>query len=144
MRNSTVLSPQSNANTVETTVLAVLPQVGAAGLISPLVEVEPVVLDGILIHAIRCDYYSLIPECRLGAGARLLLGLDGKRAIIRDILCGSTEICLPEVCPSCGKPLHWFGHSLRCSDPAACPDTVKYHQPDAASFSLMGKEGCHA
>jgi DNA ligase (NAD+) len=119
-----------------TTVIRIIDSLGRTGVVSPVVEIEPVVLGGVTVSKVTGHNFKLMEDrlFGLGIGATVLISRRGDVIPhIESVMeASSTPYAHPALCPSCESELEWSGAHLLCSaDPSECSGTslgllVKY------------------
>lgn len=106
----------------ETELLGVRFSVGRSGQISATLCVMPVNIDGRCVSSVSLNGLKNFKVIGLHEGDALRLKLGGDCIpYLSDIDTskrkeGVKPVCLPDRCPDCGKPLHWEGERLVCSN----------------------------
>lgn len=112
-----------------TTVVAVIEQLGRTGIVTPVCEVEPIVLIGAKVRRATLHNIELAGTkfSGIGPGAKVLVSRRGDVIPhIEALVEPSTTPWEPSgACPSCGAPTVLDGAVARCSsDPTECAGTV--------------------
>ncbi|CAB5085697.1 DNA ligase (NAD(+)) (EC [Olavius algarvensis associated proteobacterium Delta 3] len=116
---------KSKGETAETTVRSVMWQVGRTGSITPVMEVEPVLLSGANIRRVTAHHAGLIRKEGIGEGARIEIIRSGEVIPkLEQILEKSRHIVIPGHCPSCSTPLLWQNDFLKCTNDN-CPAQIE-------------------
>lgn len=112
-------------DTAVTRVAAVTWQVGRTGVLTPVMEVEPVSLSGATIRRVTAHNAERVEKDGIGPGASIEIIRSGEVIPkIERVLTPSDAVRLPVHCPSCGIPLEREGPFLRCPNSAACRDQI--------------------
>ncbi|MEE4609299.1 MAG: BRCT domain-containing protein [Desulfobacteraceae bacterium] len=112
-------------DTAATQVAAVIWQVGRTGVLTPVMEVEPVSLSGATIRRVTAHNAERVEKDGIGPGARIEIIRSGEVIPkIERVLTPSDAVALPRHCPSCGTPLERDGPFLRCPNSAGCRDQL--------------------
>jgi len=108
---------KSKGETAETLVKNIKWQVGRAGSITPVLEIEPVSLSGATIRHVSAHHAGLIKKNRIGIGSRIEVIRSGEVIPkLEKVIKKSELLALPEKCPSCGSPLKWDNDFLKCKN----------------------------
>jgi DNA ligase (NAD+) len=111
------------------TVKDVIWQVSRTGTITPVIEIAPIELSGVIVSRATLHHAGNFEKLRCRTKDRVKLSRRGgviphvelvERVHSQD---GDAYV-MPKKCPSCGSPAMRDGHFLRCSQPSACPDAV--------------------
>ncbi|NPA29242.1 MAG: NAD-dependent DNA ligase LigA [Epsilonproteobacteria bacterium] len=130
----------------ETTVKAVVPQVGRTGVITPVAVLEPVAIEGVVVERATLNNYDLIEKMDLRIGDRVTLIRSGD--VIPKIIRVLPEyrdgdevpVKRPDHCPVCGSEVLDEGKLIKCQNidcPARAVNAIIYF----ASKSCMNIEG---
>lgn len=109
------------AQDATTKLLAVTPQVGKSGQITPVGELEAVTIAGVTIRRATLHNYQLIKEkdIRIGDTVTIIRANDVTPKItspIKEKRDGSEKVIEPPThCPECGSPTEWDGANLYCT-----------------------------
>lgn len=111
---------KENDNIVEATVVDIYGQVGRTGNITPVINVDPVTLDGVTVTKATAHNFSIVNEKGIGLGAKILLTRSGKVIpTIVEVIKPSTPYVL-ETCPCCNADAIMDGKELKCTNPHGC------------------------
>ena len=132
------------ADEVTTILLDVTFQVGRTGRITPVAELEPVVLSGATVKRATLNNMGDIVRKNIKIGSRVLVRRSNE--VIPEIL-GSTEvhntdkkILAPEYCPVCGQKTVEIGANLFCANHGGCPKQITERLTHFASRNAMNIE----
>ncbi len=136
------------AEQAETVVLAINAQVGRTGAVTPVAELEPVLVAGTTVKRATLHNYEDLArkDVRVGDAVVIEKGGDIIPKVVRVILerrrPESTPFEPPEHCPACGEELPHLEEEvrLRCIN-AACPAVVRERVRHFASRNAMDIEG---
>ena len=136
------------AEQAETVVLAINAQVGRTGAVTPVAELEPVLVAGTTVKRATLHNYEDLArkDVRVGDAVVIEKGGDIIPKVVRVILerrsPESTRFAPPRDCPACGEELPVFEDEvrLRCVN-AACPAVVREAIRHFASRNAMDIEG---
>ncbi len=136
------------AEQAETVVLAINAQVGRTGSVTPVAELEPVLVAGTTVKRATLHNYEDLArkDVRVGDAVVIEKGGDIIPKVVRVILerrrPESTPFEPPEHCPACGEELPHLEDEvrLRCIN-AACPAVVRERVRHFASRNAMDIEG---
>ncbi len=116
----------------ETTLLDIVVQVGRTGVLTPVAELEPVLLAGTTVKRATLHNEEDIRRKDIRIGDRVVIGKAGD--IIPVVLGvaaekradGTASFQMPETCPQCGSPVESFtgGIARRCLN-MQCPAQIK-------------------
>ena len=94
-----------------------------AGTITPVAEVEPVVIMGNTISNVGLSNYKKLDRLHLHEGDEVIIQYDIVPKLLKDDTCKETDkelIVGPKECPICGQPLTIEGDIVRCKN-TDCP-----------------------
>ena len=136
------------AEQAETVVLAINAQVGRTGAVTPVAELEPVLVAGTTVKRATLHNYEDLArkDVRVGDAVVIEKGGDIIPKVVRVILerrsPESTRFEPPKHCPACGEELPHFEDEVRrrCVN-AACPAVVRESIRHFASRNAMDIEG---
>jgi len=112
---------KENKDKAQVKVLAITPQVGRTGKITPVAELEPTQLSGATILRATGHHYGLVRDQQLGKGSIIELTRSGLVIPkINKVLKPSEEVIIPNNCPSCGYQLVWDSDFLVCQNHQIC------------------------
>ena len=115
---------KENKDKAQVKVLAVTPQVGRTGKITPVAELEPTLLSGATIVRASGHHYGLVKEQGLGVGSVIELTRSGLVIPKINQVLQSAPVNIPTNCPSCGTALQWEADFLMCVNHDECPAQV--------------------
>jgi len=130
----------------ETKLLAITVQVGRTGALTPVAELDPVLVAGSTVARATLHNEEEIARKDIRIGDRVLVEKAGEvipaivavQVALRD---GSEQVFrMPSACPSCGTPVVKDGVALRCTSPA-CPAQLRRRIEHFASRGAMTIEG---
>jgi DNA ligase (NAD+) len=132
-----------------TKLMGVTWQVGRTGVVTPVAELEPVAIGGVVVN--RATLHNREQIARLGVrrydmieierGGEVIPSVVGVAAHLRDGAQGEIEI--PTACPECAAPLRGDGPRLYC--PAfACPARLRARIEHAAGRRAIEIDGLGA
>lgn len=106
------------ADGAETTIKSVTWQIGRTGKLTPVANIAPVAINGVTISRVTLNNLAYLQKTKLGAGAKVRVIRSGDVIPkLADIISSGTPTEIPQVCPSCGKPLTVKGSDLKCDNP---------------------------
>jgi len=112
---------KENKDKAQVRVLAITPQVGRTGKITPVAELEATQLSGATIVRATGHHYGLVRDQQLGKGSIIELTRSGLVIPkINKVLKPSEEVIIPSKCPSCGYELIWDSDFLICQNHKLC------------------------
>jgi len=116
---------KSKGETAETEVRSVTWQVGRTGSITPVMEVEPVLLSGANIRRVTAHHAGMIQKEGIGEGAVIEIIRSGEVIPkLEKVLQRSAHVVIPNHCPSCQTPLIWQNDFLKCTNDD-CPAQIE-------------------
>jgi DNA ligase (NAD+) len=116
---------KERGETARTRVETITWQVGRTGVVTPVLEVEPVNISGATIRRVTAHNAGLVREKQLGPGARIEIIRSGEVIPkLEKVITPAPETVLPENCPRCGTGLEWSNDFLKCPNPD-CPAQVE-------------------
>lgn len=106
---------KSKGETARTRVEEITWQVGRTGIITPVLEVVPVLLSGANIRRVTAHNAGLIKKKKIDVGAEIEIIRSGEvipklERVIKTV----KAPVLPENCPACGSRLDWQNDFLKC------------------------------
>jgi DNA ligase (NAD+) len=134
------------AEQATTTLRDVSFQVGRTGVITPVAELEPVLLAGSTVARATLHNFDDLKRKGVRLGDSVVLEKAGEviPAVVSVVLAARTgterEIIPPAHCPSCAGPLTWEGIFLRCPN-LQCPAQVKRRIQHFAHRGAMDIQG---
>jgi len=106
---------------IKTTVVGIQWQVGRTGNVTPVMEVEPVLLSGATIRRVTAHHAGNIRNSGIGIGTRIEIIRSGEVIPkLEAVLDSRGDVHLPEACPSCGEALEWQNDFLKCTNSDNC------------------------
>ncbi|UCZ57509.1 NAD-dependent DNA ligase LigA [Desulfurispirillum indicum] len=127
-------------------------QVGRTGVITPVAELDPVLLAGSTISRATLHNFEELRRKDIRIGDQVLIekGGDVIPKVVKPIMAlrsaDASEVVPPENCPECGSPLHWSdnGVHLYCQNPL-CPAQrlgalLHFVSRDAMDIAGMGEK----
>lgn len=113
----------------ETTLLNITIQVGRTGVLTPVAELEPIAIGGVMVSRATLHNYQEIARKDIRIGDRVFLQRAGD--VIPQIIgvdlpkrvSTLVETYMPKECPSCGSHLHYDPEAvtIRCDNGLNCP-----------------------
>ena len=109
------IAVKSKGETAITRVEKVIWQVGRTGILTPVLEVVPVLLSGANIRRVTAHNAGLIKKKKIGVGAEIEIIRSGEvipklERVIKTV----EDPVLPETCPACNSSLDWENDFLKC------------------------------
>lgn len=96
-------------------------QVGRTGNITPVMEIDPVVLSGATIRRVTGHHAGMIRDLQVGPGAEIELIRSGEVIPkLEKVIKPGDTVHLADRCPACRTPLIWQGDFLRCKNIDGC------------------------
>jgi len=127
---------KSKGDTAETKVRAVTWQVGRTGSVTPVMEVEPVLLSGANIRRVTAHHAGLIQKEGIGEGAVIEIIRSGEVIPkLEKVIEKSKYVVIPNHCPSCRTPLIWQNDFLKCTNDKC---TAQIEQRISHWFKTLG------
>jgi DNA ligase (NAD+) len=116
---------KERGETARTRVETITWQVGRTGVVTPVLEVEPVNISGATIRRVTAHNAGLVKEKRLGTGAEIEIIRSGEVIPkLEKVITPAAEILLPQECPRCQSRLSWRNDFLVCLNPN-CPAQIE-------------------
>lgn len=128
-----------------TRLIAVVPQVGKSGRITPVAVLEPVPLAGTTVARASLHHYGEVARKGIRIGDRVWVEKAGDIipqvvGVVEDGERGTQPIAPPAACPSCGAPPLIDEVGARCANPA-CPAQLEERLKHFASRAAMDIAG---
>lgn len=101
--------------TAETTVQNIRWQVGRTGVVTPVIEIESVIISGATINNVTGHNAAFMESNSIGVGTRLRIIRSGEVIPKVDEVIAATLTSLPKQCPECFSHLVRDGVSLVCN-----------------------------
>lgn len=125
---------------VETTINDVTEQVGKSGVITPVLELEPVVVGGVTISRVTASNYRNYINKGLGKGAKIKVTRSGDVIPFLTEVIEKKEVSIIDTCPCCEMPVAWSNTEtdLLCSNDmcsSRIAQMIKFH------FNAVGIKG---
>jgi len=112
------IAVKRKGETAETTVQGIQWQVGRTGNVTPVMEVEPILLSGATIRRVTAHNAGMINKHSIGAGARIEIIRSGEVIPkLEKVIAPANTVQLPDQCPACGQNLTWESDFLKCLNP---------------------------
>lgn len=119
-------------------------QVGRTGVITPVAELEPVLLAGTTVARATLHNWEEMERKDIRVGDRVVVVKGGDiipkvlRVLTEERTGGETAVPRPDACPECGEPTHQVAGevALRCGNPL-CPAVVA-----GRLRHFVGREAC--
>lgn len=133
-----------------TTLKNISVQVGRTGVLTPVAELEPVTVGGVLVKSATLHNAREIARKDLRIGDTVVVRRAGEvipeivTAVIERRVGSEREWSMPSTCPSCGAPARQVDEevAIRCSNrPSACPAQLAQGIEHFASRDCMNIEG---
>ena len=130
-------------------------QVGRTGALTPVANMKPIYLDGVIVSNATLHNAEFIRKNSLKINSPIKItrsggvipyvmgavGWDEYTAITGEEREGEpAEITIPNTCPCCGKPLEFKGDVLKCVNPS-CPEQVIRGIENWCSKDVMNLDG---
>jgi len=135
------------AEEVQTTVLDVIWQVGRTGVITPVADMQPVAVGGVIVSRATLHNIDELRRKQVYAGARVLVRRAGDviPEVIKAIDVDPEAIMplIPEHCPVCQASVYKIEGevAIRCSGGLSCPAQLKERLSHFVSRAAMDIEG---
>lgn len=113
-------------DTKETTINEIVWQVSRNGVLTPVANVEPVELSGATVSRVTLHNYGMVKQNELKIGDTIEIVRSGEviPKFLQVVGPSTNEFKVPELCPSCEKPVKVEDIRLRCINDL-CPDKIK-------------------
>jgi DNA ligase (NAD+) len=113
----------------QTKLINITLQVGRTGVITPVAELEPLAIGGVMVARATLHNYQEIIRKDIRIGDIVFLQRAGDvipQIIAVDLTkrpCNLPKITIPKICPSCGSSLHYDQETIiiRCDNGLNCP-----------------------
>jgi DNA ligase (NAD+) len=135
-----------SAEKAVTTLEGVTFQVGRTGAITPVAELQPVLLAGTTVARATLHNFEEIKRKDIRIGDRVRVEKAGEvipavlGAVVEERTGKERAIEAPEACPACGTAPVWDGIFLRCPNPS-CPAQTQRRLQHFAQRGAMDIEG---
>ena len=117
---------KANELAAESTVVGIDWRITKDGSLSPIAQVNPVMLAGAEITQASAFNYEWIVNHGIGIGAKVVIIKSGEIIpVITQVITTSKKIDVPEVCPNCGGSLEVRGKKLFCTNPDCSESAYK-------------------
>ncbi len=115
---------KENKSKAKVNVIGITPQVGRTGKITPVAELEPIILSGAKIERATSHHYGMVKNQGLGKGSVIELTRSGLvipkiNKVLKPVLAD-----IPKLCPSCQTILVWDSDFLICTNHKKCPAQI--------------------
>ncbi|MGE5863343.1 MAG: helix-hairpin-helix domain-containing protein, partial [Nitrososphaerales archaeon] len=107
-------------------VLKITPQTAKSGRITPVVELEPTQVSGVLISRATGHNFGYISDSGIDVGA--IVKVCRSRQVIpyiSEVVQSAETINIPKKCPSCGSETVLDGDHLYCTNTLDCPAQIE-------------------
>lgn len=110
----------------ESTITSITWQVGNSGRLTPVAEIEPIILVGAEVRRASIYNVSYIQKLQLDVGAKVLVcRANDVIPRVEELVSGVGTIAkTPDKCPSCNGALEMQGENLQCLNTDSCPAQV--------------------
>lgn len=120
------IAVKRKGETAQTTVQGIQWQVGRTGNVTPVMEVEPVLLSGATIRRVTAHHAGMINKLGIGIGARIEIIRSGEVIPkLEQVITPAAAIEFPKGCPACEQELTWEGDFLKCLNPGCIAQTQR-------------------
>ncbi|MFC1798982.1 BRCT domain-containing protein [Thermodesulfobacteriota bacterium] len=111
------IAVKDKGETAVSTVKGINWQVGRAGNVTPVLEIQPISLSGATIRRVSAHHAGMVQKRHIGVGAEIEVIRSGEvipkiERVIRE----TGQYDLPDKCPSCGNELEWDNDFLKCNN----------------------------
>ncbi len=111
------IAVKTKGETALTVVRGIKWQVGRAGSVTPVLEVQPVSLSGATIRRVSAHHAGLVQKRHIGVGAEIEVIRSGEVIPkLEKVTRESDQYAVPQKCPSCGGDLSWHNDFLKCTN----------------------------
>ena len=135
------------AETGISAVRGVVFQIGRTGVITPVVEVAPVAVDGVRISRVTANNVDFFSKLDLRVGDQVVIeragGVIPKIVEVRPAAARGSRVKLPDACPGCAGPLCRKSVHLVCMN-ADCPGMILNGMKHFVSRGALNIEGLAA
>ena len=102
---------------VEAVCTGITYQCGRTGRISPVVNLEPVEIGGVMVSNVTAHHAGNVKRLGVGEGAVLRVIRSGEVIpFLHSILKRSDNVLIPEVCPCCQSNVVWVNDYIECQN----------------------------
>jgi len=116
------LALKEKGEEVETTVSAIRLQTGRTGRITPVLEIEPVEIEGARISNVTAHTAATLIRMGLGEGAVIRVSrAGGVIPYLESVELQAETLMRVDHCPSCGSATEVDGEYVICPNTASCP-----------------------
>jgi DNA ligase (NAD+) len=114
------MNPKGEPEKKPTTVRSITWQVGRAGRVTPVAELEPVDIGGATISRVSLHTARMAVESDAGPGAKVIISRRNDVIPYMEKVLAESNVDAPTKCPLCKDKLEWEGEYLQCNN-ATCP-----------------------
>lgn len=104
-------------------------QVSRSGTLTPVVEVDPIVLAGVTVTYATLHHAGMYIQSEIRKGSKVLMTRRGGVIPHIETVYAHPRNAMPEPypkrCPCCKAPTKLEGDFLRCTEPGECPDVQR-------------------
>lgn len=118
-----IMAFKFDAEAKETTIRAIINQIGSSGRITPVAEFDPVELAGAIVSRASLYNYSYIRELGIDVNCKVMV-IRSNEVIPRIIEVSKSTGTVaqpPSHCPSCSEQIKESGEYLLCINKTSCP-----------------------
>lgn len=100
------IAKKQRAEGVESTVTAITYPIGRTSVLTPLIHIEPVTIDGSVVSKMTGHYVGKLIEKQIGIGAKVKVIKAGEIIpAVESVLVASDDMNLPTCCPHCSSEI---------------------------------------
>lgn len=105
-----------------TTLKSVTWQTGRTGVVTPVGELEPVNVGGVVISRVMLNNITMIEKLKIGVGSQVeLVRANDVIPMVTGARTAGERILMPEKCPSCGSKTSFDEVRVFCTNTVDCP-----------------------
>lgn len=131
-----------------TKLLGISVQIGRHGTLTPVAELEPVLLDGSTVARATLHNYDFVRKLNVRVGDTVVIQKAGdiipQVVQVIETTTGAPETLPPEHCPFCGSPTDHDVEdrtAVACTKPSQCPGTLLRRIEHAVSKAALDIDG---
>ena len=131
------------AETGVSTVRGVVFQIGRTGVVTPVVEIDPIEVDGVRIGRVTANNVEFLSGLDPGIGDRIVIERAGgviPRIVEVRHAAARRPVALPDACPACAGTLVRKSVHLACEN-SACPGIILSGMKHFVSRNALNVEG---
>ncbi len=115
---------KKNSQSAQARIVKLVPQCGRTGRITPVAEIVPTRLGGVMNSRATASHYQMVIDKGIGPGALIELVRGGEVIPKLERVLEPATPEVPEQCPACSGDLVWDGVYLCCTNNMECPAQI--------------------